>query len=214
MAKAPVSKKAAPKKAKPAAPAKKRAATPARKQSVNNEGPDRRLFVQEYIRTNNGTKAAILAGYSEKTARQQAARLLTNVDIKNEIEAARAERIAAAKVGAQDILSRLKDEVEADVADIYDENGAIKPVHEWPHIWRLGLVAGIEVEELVEKDVDGKKIVIGNVRKVRISDRLKRIELLGKHIGVQAFKERVEVDTSEDLAVLLSRARERAIGDG
>lgn len=51
------------------------------------------------------------------------------------------------------------------------------------------------------------------LRKVKISDRLKRIELIGKHIGVQAFKERVEVDATEDLAALLSRARERAIGD-
>lgn len=44
-----------------------------------------KLFVEEYIRLNckNAGKAAVNAGYSAKTARSQANRLLTNVDIQN-----------------------------------------------------------------------------------------------------------------------------------
>lgn len=205
MAKSPISKKAAPKKAvKPAAPVKKRA--PRKPQF------DRALFIAEYLRTNNATKAAIAAGYSEKTARQQGARLLSNVDIRAEIQAERRAMVAAAKVDAQDVLSRLKDEVEADIADLFDDEGKLLPVWEWPLVWRQGLISGIEVEELWEGRGEDR-VQVGMLRKVKISDRLKRIELIGKHIGVQAFKERVEVDATEDLAALLSRARERAIGD-
>lgn len=205
MAKAPISKKAAPKKAvKPAAPVKKRA--PRKPQF------DRALFIAEYLRTNNATKAAIAAGYSEKTARQQGARLLSNVDIRAEIQTERRAMVAAAKVDAQDVLSRLKDEVEADIADLFDDEGKLLPVWEWPLVWRQGLISGIEVEELWEGRGEDR-VQVGMLRKVKISDRLKRIELMGKHIGVQAFKERVEVDATEDLAALLSRARERAIGD-
>lgn len=205
MAKSPISKKAAPKKAvKTAAPVKKRA--PRKPQF------DRALFIAEYLRTNNATKAAIAAGYSEKTARQQGARLLSNVDIRAEIQTERRAMVAAAKVDAQDVLSRLKDEVEADIADLFDDDGKLLPVWEWPLVWRQGLISGIEVEELWEGRGEDR-VQVGMLRKVKISDRLKRIELIGKHIGVQAFKERVEVDATEDLAALLSRARERAIGD-
>ena len=59
--------------------------------------PDRPLtnkqlaFCREYIIDNDGTKAAIRAGYSAKTADQQASRLLTKVKIKQEISRLQAE---------------------------------------------------------------------------------------------------------------------------
>ncbi|NYV68144.1 terminase small subunit [Bacillus sp. Gen3] len=50
-------------------------------------------FADEYIVDLNATQAAIRAGYSEKTARSQGQRLLTNVDIQSYIE----ERMASHK---------------------------------------------------------------------------------------------------------------------
>ncbi len=44
-----------------------------------------RRFIDEYLIDLNATHAAIRAGYSTKTARQIGARLLSNVNIKNEI---------------------------------------------------------------------------------------------------------------------------------
>ncbi len=35
--------------------------------------------------------------------------------------------------------------------------------------------------------------VIGQVTKVKLSDRIKRLELIGKHVDVQAFAERAEI---------------------
>lgn len=186
---------------------------PAKKRAPRKPQFDRALFIAEYLRTNNATKAAIAAGYSEKTARQQGSRLLSNVDIRAEIQTERRAMVAAAKVDAQDVLSRLKNEVEADIADLFDDEGKLLPVWEWPLVWRQGLISGIEVEELWEGRGEDR-VQVGMLRKVKISDRLKRIELIGKHVGVQAFKERLEVDTTEDLAARLQRARERAIGNG
>ncbi|MGY0161458.1 terminase small subunit [Edwardsiella tarda] len=40
----------------------------------------------------NSTQAAIRAGYSEKTANEQAARLLTNVNVQNRIGELKAEQ--------------------------------------------------------------------------------------------------------------------------
>ncbi len=48
-------------------------------------------FADEYLIDLNATQAAIRAGYSEKTARSQGQRLLTNVDIQSYIE----ERMAS-----------------------------------------------------------------------------------------------------------------------
>ena len=44
------------------------------------------IFVANYIKEKNATKAAKAAGYSEKTANEQGARLLANVSIKAEID--------------------------------------------------------------------------------------------------------------------------------
>lgn len=44
-------------------------------------------FIAEYLREPNATKAAKLAGYSEKTAYSQGQRLLKNVEVKRRIDA-------------------------------------------------------------------------------------------------------------------------------
>jgi len=43
-------------------------------------------FVAEYLVDHNATQAAVRAGYSEGTAKSQGSRLLTNADIKAEVE--------------------------------------------------------------------------------------------------------------------------------
>jgi phage terminase small subunit len=45
----------------------------------------RQVFAKEYILDHNATQAAIRAGYSERSAKQQGSRLLTYVDVKDEI---------------------------------------------------------------------------------------------------------------------------------
>jgi phage terminase small subunit len=63
----------------------------------------------------------------------------------------------------------------------------VKPIKDWPVIFRKGLVTGMDIEEIRQ---DGA--VVGLIRKPRFSERIKRIELIGKHVDVQAFKEKVE----------------------
>ncbi len=47
--------------------------------------PRQTRFTQEYVVDHNATQAAIRAGYSDKTAKSQGQRLLTNVDIRKTI---------------------------------------------------------------------------------------------------------------------------------
>lgn len=48
-------------------------------------------FCEEFVKTGNATQSAIKAGYSEKTANEQGARLLAKVSIKSYIQSLQAE---------------------------------------------------------------------------------------------------------------------------
>lgn len=166
-------------------------------------------FVDEYLLDLNATQAAIRAGYSGETADKQGPRLLAHPEVKGAIDAAMAARSEETKIDAAWVLKRLAVEAEADMADIYFENGALKPVHEWPKIWRQGLVAGVEHVEV--KDAEGN--ATGDVVvKIKISDRVRRLELIGKHVNVQAFQENVAVSGVEALADRIARAKAKQGG--
>jgi len=170
--------------------------------------PKQRLFVAEYLKDLNATQAAIRAGYSERTANEQGARLLAKVSVRQAVDIALAQRVDDVKIDAAWVLKRLADEATADIADLYDERGELLPVQDWPLIWRQGLVQGIDVEELFEgKGKD--RVKIGTVRKIRLDNRVKRLELIGKHIGVNAFQEQVKVTGLDELADRLARASKR-----
>ncbi|WP_244529164.1 terminase small subunit [Mesorhizobium muleiense] len=156
----------------------------------------------------NATQAAIRAGYSQKTAAAVGHENLTKPEIKAAIDAARVERSQETKIDAAWVLTRLAAEAVADIADIYDDDGQLLPVKEWPLIWRQGLVQGVDVEELF--DGYGKeRTQIGVVRKVKLSDRVRRIELIGKHVGVKAFEEQISMTGLDALADRLARASKR-----
>jgi len=161
-----------------------------------------RLFVVEYLKDLNATQAAIRAGYSEKTARQQGTRLLSKAVIAEAIATGVAKRSERVKLDADFLLQRLADELFADIADIYNDDGSLKPIREWPLVWRTGLVAGIEVEEIWEGQGE-ERAQVGVLRKVKISDRVKRLDLFGKHVDVQAWKERREIGVDQPLKELL-----------
>ena len=153
--------------------------------------PKQQRFVDEYLIDLNATQAAIRAGYSQKTANKQGPRLLVNVGVAEAIAAGQAKREQRTRVDADWVLKRLETESEADLADLYDDKGALKPVREWPMVWRKGLVAGVETKQEFE-EVDGKHVPVGLVHKVKLSERIRRVELIGKHVTVGAFAERHE----------------------
>lgn len=170
--------------------------------------PKQERFVAEYLVDLNATQAAIRAGYSEASAEQQGARLLSNAKVREVVDRARAERSEKTAINAQWVLERLAAEATADIADLYDSEGRILPVHQWPLIWRQGLVQGIEVEELWDGRGEDRERV-GTLRKIKLDNRIKRLELIGKHIGVNAFQETVQVKGLDSLAERMERAISR-----
>ena len=142
-------------------------------------------FVLELLKHKfNATKAAIETGYSEKSARSKASQLLTKINIQEAIAEQVKEQQKRTKVDADYMLNLLKEDVEADIADLYDDEGKLRQPKDWPMVWRRGLVSGIEVETLLGKE-EGPKITVS---KIKQADRTKLKELLGRHKAVQAFE--------------------------
>jgi hypothetical protein len=83
---------------------------------VAKEGltPKQAAFVQEYLKDLNATQAAIRAGYSEKTAAEQASRLLSNVKVQEAVTKGREKLAHKVEVTTERVLGGLLAEATAD----------------------------------------------------------------------------------------------------
>ena len=156
----------------------------------------------------NATRAYRAAGYSvksDKTAATNGSMLLRNKKVAEALTKAKKSRSERTKIDADWLLSRLADEAEADIADLYTDEGSLKPVNMWPEIWRKGLVSGIDVEQRYAYE-GGDKVPDGIITKIKLSDRIKRLELIGRHVDVSAFNlDKIVVPT--DINLVINRPR-------
>lgn len=165
--------------------------------------------MREYLIDLNATQAAIRAGYSSKRADAVGYENLRKPEIAAAVSIAMKEREQRTKITADWVLNRLAQDATADLADLYDDDGNLRPVKEWPMAWRTGLVAGVEtVQERDGQDDDGNP-TFSTVRKVKLLDRTKMVELIGKHVGVGAFKDRVEHSGGLTLEAMVAEATKR-----
>lgn len=156
------------------------------------------LFAREYLKDLNATQAAIRAGYSEKTANEQASRLLANVNVQNFVANLKAERVEQTGIDAAYVLRRLVEIDQMDVLDILLPNGELKQIKDWPKTWRTTL-SGMDVTEMSGDDP-------GFLKKIKWPDKVKNLELLGKHVTVQAFKENVKTEHGGSIGLNLNKS--------
>lgn len=145
--------------------------------------PKQQRFCQEYLIDLNATQAAIRTGYSAKTAQEQGSRLLSNVMVSAEIERRQGERSERTMADADEVVKRLAGVALFDMRKLFRPNGSPKP----PHEWDADTAAAVAVVDTRERG--GRR-----THRVKLVDRLKALELLGKHLGL--FKERVNVEVT------------------
>lgn len=148
--------------------------------------PRQLRFVAEYLISYNATTAALRAGYSPKTAARSGSENLQKPLIQAAIARAENELADRLQMDASKVLAKLVSDLNADMADIFHENGSIKAADEWPLAWRTGLVASIDVTEIYRRE-DGRRVNTGRVTKVRFADRFSRLIALGNHRAIRAF---------------------------
>jgi phage terminase small subunit len=168
-----------------------------------------RLFCEYYISDNglNGALAARKAGYSARSSGATAYRLINDPLCQTYIAKLSKERADRLKVDSDYVLQRLYDMDQMDIIDILNDDMSLKNLSEWPKIWRQSL-NGVEIADLLESEGDARK-VMGVLKKIKWIDRLKNLELLGKHVDVGAFAERVIEEDAGTLAKRLAAARKR-----
>lgn len=140
-------------------------------------------FIEEYLVDLNATQAAIRAGYSPDTAGSIGSENLKKPEIRARIEKAIAERSKRTGINQDRIVMELakiallnpKGLVNFDEATI-KEDAADEDV---------AAVASVRVKRFPTKDGEGVE------REVKMYDKTKALELLGRHLGM--FKDKVEV---------------------
>lgn len=176
-------------------------------------------YCQSYIKTpENQTQAAINAGFSPNTAAVKASVMMRDERIKKRIVELMEERNKRMRVSADYVLMRLVEIDQMDVLDILNDDGGMKPIAEWPKVWRTSLsamdIATIKTTQAsLQKENGEADLSVEDVehilKKVKWPDKVKNLELIGKHVDVNAFKERLDVNVNVTIADRIAAARKR-----
>ena len=164
-------------------------------------------YAQEYTKCpENQTQAAINAGFSPNTAAVKASVMMRDERIKKRIAELMEERNKRLRVSADYVLLRLVEIDQMDVLDILNDDGTLKPIREWPKIWRTTL-SGFDLSSTIMNMDDTSIETI--LKKIKWPDKVKNLELIGKHVDVNAFRERLEINVKMTIAEKMAKARKR-----
>ena len=136
-------------------------------------------FIEEYMVDLNATQAAIRAGYSPASAKEIACENLTKPNIQEAIQERKKQLSEATGISAERVIAEYAKIAFSDVRDVLTVDGGLKDSSEWGDDV-AGAVASIESMEVLGEG--GEKI--GTNRKVRLYDKIRALEALGKHIGL------------------------------
>jgi len=147
--------------------------------------PKQMRFVDEWLIDFNGKQAAIRAGYSAKTAEATAARLLRNVKVQAEISRRQKDLQRRTEISQDRVVKELARIAFADATDYAcvetltyeNEDGTVSPVQ---------IVSPKDTDTLS----DDQRAAIAGIKhgangiEVKLHDKIKALELLGRHIGM------------------------------
>ena len=183
-------------------------------------------FCDEYLIDLNATQAAIRAGYSAKTACEQGARLLSNVKVQAYIQKRKMERVERTEITQDMVLRELaliafsnaadyaavieKDamtEVDGQMIQLFDSEG--NPV-------KYRTVEPVLTEDLTESQKRALSVIKRGRDgfEVKPYDKVRALELIGKHIGMFEEKVAVSGEVNNPMAGLTTEELKKLIYDG
>ena len=167
--------------------------------------PKHKLFVTEYLKHCNATKAAISAGYSKRTAYSAGQRLLKHVEVSAELNKKTTKMLEKNEITVDRVIAELGKMAFLDPRKLFASDGSLIPIHELDDD-SAASIAGLEVNELFEGDGE-QKHAYGLLKKIKIADKGQNLERLGRYFKL--FTDKVEVSVDRELAEALGRARKR-----
>src|SRR3954468_17627744 len=133
-------------------------------------------FVAEYLVDLNATQAAIRAGYSARTANEQAARLLANVSVAAAIAEAQAVRSRRTEVSQDRVVLELARVAFGDPRRVMSwgpGGGTLRPSEA---LTDEEAAIGAEASQTVTEN--------GGTIRLKVCDKLGALRLLGQHLGM------------------------------
>lgn len=179
--------------------------------------PKQKIFADEYLIDLNATRAYKVAYprvKNEETAAAAGARLLRNVKVVEYVQKRMDERAQRTEITQDRVLQELAKLGFFDIRKLFDDSG--KPLD----ITGLddetaACIAGLEVMDVYEGAGEDKEFA-GYVKKYKLSDKLKALELIGRHLGM--FKDKMElsgeVRTNNPYASLTTEELKKLIHGG
>ena len=182
-----------------------------------------RKFCDEYLIDLNATQAAIRAGYTEKYANTNASKLLQNTTISQYIGERQKELSRKTEITQERVIRELALIAFSNTADyahvvekkMKAEVGGILVKEGKPVTYRT--VEPVLTEELTEE----QKRALAVIKKgrdgleVKPCDKVRALELLGKHLGM--FTDKIEANINDsvknELAELLAQRKARGEPD-
>lgn len=149
-------------------------------------------FVDEYLIDLNATQAAIRAGYSVKTANKQGWQLLEKSRIVEAISEKMAERSKRTGVNQDRVVLELAKIAFVNAADVIDSDDAT--IKAGATADDTAAIQSVKVKVIPTKEGEGVE------REIRLNDKLKALELLGKHLGMWNNK----LDVNLNIPVVIS----------
>lgn len=152
--------------------------------------PKQQRFVEEYLVDLNATQAAIRAGYSERTANVQGAQILTKLSIQSEIQRLKCERSARTQVTGDRVIQELASIAFADIDDF---------ARVGEHISERGIAyTTVELAQTSSLPPEKRAAIVGikqgaNGIEIKLADKVRALELLGKHTGVLVDRMQAEI---------------------
>ena len=165
--------------------------------------PKQRLFVQEYLIDLNAKQASIRAGYSPANAEFQGHQLINNPKVKYAIELAMYEREQRTKVTQDRVIEELAKIAfinPTDVVNSYDaslHNGASRE--------DTAAISSIRVKKFPSREGFGVE------REIKLHDKIRALELLGKHLGLFNDKLNITADAVVRIVDDLSDSKDDAM---
>ena len=163
-------------------------------------------FCDEYLIDLNATRAYKVAYpkcKEDETANAASSRMLRNVKVQEYISEKQKEIEKRTEVTQDMVIKELAKIAFLDIRKLYTENGQLKNVADIDSD-TAGAISSLETLEEYEGYGDDRE-KIGDTQKVRLLDKTKALELLGKHLGMfndinVNMKNAVQVELVDDVS--------------
>lgn len=141
-----------------------------------------KIFAKEYLIDLNATKAAIRAGYSQRTAYSQGQRLLKNVEIQTLISKLMEERSERTEITADRVIQEIAKIAFADIGNFmsWDVDGNINMFPQ--ESVDTSVVQSVRSNRTLKPVGENEEVIEATVE-VKLHPKLRALELLYNHVN-------------------------------